>query len=83
MPMGQRVAIADPALANPFADAGEIAVNGRDRGRISLAHGYASHGEDVRRGVGARGNRSELWLGGVRLLPEARLSAEMKRRYAT
>ncbi len=81
VPMGDKVVIADPALGNPFMDAGEITLAGRDSGRISLSHGYASYGEDVRRVRGARGKVAGLWLGGAKLLPEARLAAEMERRY--
>lgn len=82
VPMGEKVMIADPALGNPFMDASEIAAAGRDQGRISHAHGYASYGEGVRRVRGANGKVAELWLGGMKLLPEARLAAEMGRRYA-
>ena len=67
---------------NPFMDASELAISGRDRGRISLANGFAAHGEAVRR-VRARGGKvSELWLGGTKLLPEARVVAEIAKRYA-
>jgi CubicO group peptidase (beta-lactamase class C family) len=82
VPMGERVVVADPAFANPFTDAGEISVSGRDSGVISQAHGYASYGEAARRLRGARGKATALWLGGTRLLPEAKLAAEMARRYA-
>jgi hypothetical protein len=81
VPMGDKVVIADPALGNPFMDAGEITPAGRESGRISLTHGYASYGEGVRRFRGAGGKVAELWLGGAKLLPEAKLTAEMERRY--
>jgi len=76
------VLVANPAMANPFADASEITITGRDRGKFSLASGYASHGEDVRLVRGRSGKVTELWLGGGQWLPEARLAAEMKGRYA-
>jgi hypothetical protein len=80
--MGEKVLVANPAMANPFADASEITVIGRDRGKFSLASGYASHGEDVRLVRGRSGKVTELWFGGGQWLPEARLAAEMKGRYA-
>lgn len=81
VPMGGKVIVADPALWNPFLDAGEISASGRDRGRISLATGLARHGEDVQRVRGNNGKVDEVWLGGVRLLPEAEAAAEVEERY--
>ena len=81
VPMGEKVMVALPALANPFQDASELAISGRDRGRIALAGGFGSHGEAVRRSRGAGGNPTELWLGGTRFVPESRLVAEAARRY--
>jgi hypothetical protein len=62
-------------------DASEITVTAKDRGRISLANGYASHGEGVRRVRGRDGKVSELWLAGSKLLPEAAAVAEIEARY--
>ena len=45
VPIGNRVLVANPHVLNPFMDATEIEVAGRDIGRISLATGYASHGQ--------------------------------------
>ena len=45
VPLGNRVIVANPNFINPFMAATEIEVTGRDIGRISLATGYASHGE--------------------------------------
>ena len=73
--------VADSAVGNPFTDAGEITVNGKDGGLISQAHGYASFGEKARRVRNTRGRAIALWLGGTRLLPEAPLVAELTRRY--
>lgn len=80
--MGERIVIADPALANPLADAGEITAAGGDGGRISEAHGCASFGESARRVSSTRGKPAELWLGGVKLVPEGSLVAELTGRYA-
>jgi hypothetical protein len=81
VPVGDRVFAATPAFLNPFQDASELAVTGRDRGRIALAGGFASHGEETRLARGGRGRATELWLGGARLLPEAKVAREMAARY--
>ena len=83
VPMGEKVLLAAPALFNPFMDASELAVTGRDKGRITLANGFASHGEPVRRVRAASGRVSELWLAGTKLMSEARVAAEMEKRYGT
>jgi len=81
VPLGKKVMVATPSLPNPFTDAGEISVLNADRGRISLAAGSARHGEDVWR-VRGRGDKvDEVWLGGVRTLPEAEFAAELEQRY--
>ena len=49
--------------------------------RAALANGYANHGEGARLVRGRGGRPSELWLGGARYLPEARLAAEIAKRY--
>ena len=79
--MSDVVLAANPHLINPFMDATEIAVTGRDKGRIALAGGYQNHGEPVRRTRGKRGDVTELWLSAVKLRPETRVAAEMERRY--
>jgi CubicO group peptidase (beta-lactamase class C family) len=81
LPVADRVFVATPAFLNPLMDASELAITSRDHGRIALAAGGASHGEPARLIRGARGRATELWLGGVRLLAEARVAREMARRY--
>ncbi len=81
VPVGDRVLVATPGFLNPLLDAGELAITGRDRGRIALAGGFASHGEQARLVRGGRGGVAELWLGGARLLPEAKVAREMAMRY--
>jgi D-alanyl-D-alanine carboxypeptidase len=81
VPMGSKVLVAQPALANPLQDASEIEIEGRGRGRIALADGYGNQGEEARIVQGRGGKVRELWLGGSRYLPEGPLAAEMKRRY--
>jgi len=81
VPMGDKVIGASPAMFNPFMDASEITLTGRDSGRITLANGYASHGETVRRVRNKSGKVTEVWWSGGKLLPEARVIAEMEKRY--
>lgn len=78
---GDKVFVATPALLNPLLDASELAVTGRDKGRIALAGGFASHGEPVRRVRSKTGKVVELWLAGGKLVSEARLAREMEARY--
>jgi CubicO group peptidase (beta-lactamase class C family) len=70
VPMGDLVLAADPAGFKPFADATEIEIIGPDRGRVSLANGFASHGEDVERGVDASGTADRLFIGGSELVAD-------------
>lgn len=80
VPMGSRVLVASPALLDPFTDASEIEVTGRDAGRIVLASGYASHGEGVAR-KRRRGRVAEIVLAGARLFDEERAARELEERY--
>jgi CubicO group peptidase (beta-lactamase class C family) len=73
VPIGSRVLVARPDFLNPFLDASEIEVQGRDRGRIALAGGYASHGEP------ARLVPPDLRLGGTLYRPEKGAVREMRR----
>ena len=82
VPMGGKVMVATPSLPNPFTDAGEISVSDADRGRVTLAGGSARHGEDVWRVRGPGDKVEEVWLGGVRTLPEAEFAAELEQRYS-
>ncbi len=79
--VGARVLVAAPGLGNPFIDASEIEITGRDRGRIVLAGGFANHGEEVRRASGRGGRARALQLAGTTFVSEARLAAEMASRY--
>jgi D-alanyl-D-alanine carboxypeptidase len=45
VPVDGKVLMANPALFNPFFDAGEIALEGEDQGRIVKASAFASPGE--------------------------------------
>jgi len=81
VPMGEKVMTGVPSLPNPFTDASEVSVSGQDRGRVSLAAGFARHGEDVRRIRGENGAVAELWVGDSRFLPEDQIVAELEQRY--
>jgi CubicO group peptidase (beta-lactamase class C family) len=81
VPMGRKVMVGSPLLPNPFTDASEISVSGPDCGQVSLAGGSAHHGEDVRRIRGSDGKVDEVRLGGIRLLPEAAVAAELEQQY--
>lgn len=73
--------VANPQFNNPFMDAGEIEVTGRDTGRIVAAAGYASYGEPVRRIRDRRRKVSDIWLAGANLKPAKVVAAEIARRY--
>jgi CubicO group peptidase (beta-lactamase class C family) len=81
LPMGDIVMVANPHGFNPLLEASEIEITGRDKGRIVLAAGYQSYGESVRRLRRKSGETREIWLSSVRLRPEPKVVAEMKRRY--
>lgn len=81
VPMGDIVLGANPHMGNPFADATELRVTGRDRAQMILAGGYQSHGETVLRVRDKSGSVDELLWAASRLLPERRLAGEMRRRY--
>jgi hypothetical protein len=75
------VLVCNPHAINPFMDASEIEVSGRDKGKIVLAAGYGSHGESVRRVRGASGKVIGVWLAGGEVKPERIVATKMQRRY--
>jgi CubicO group peptidase (beta-lactamase class C family) len=81
VPMGNLVIVGNPHAFNPFMDATEIEVTGRDTGRVSLAAGYGSHGEAVRRTRNKAGTVTEVWFAGGKGTREKSVAAEMERRY--
>ena len=81
VPTGNRVLVANPQFNNPFMDAAEIEVTGRDTGNIISAAGYSSHGEPVRRVRDKRGKVSDVWLAGANVKPQKIVAAEIARRY--
>jgi hypothetical protein len=81
VPMGNIVIVGNPHAFNPFLDATEIEVVGRDAGRVSLAAGYGNHGEAVRRTRDKAGSVTEVWFAGAQATREKAVAAEMERRY--
>jgi CubicO group peptidase (beta-lactamase class C family) len=81
VPVGDVVLIANPYIGKPFVDATEIETTDRDEGRITVANGYSSHGEQVRRTRDADDAITEVWLAATRFVPEAAARAEMENRY--
>ena len=81
VPMGNRVLIANPQFNNPFMDAAEIEVTGRDAGKLFWAAGYSSHGEPVRRVRDKRGKVSDIWIAGANVKPASVVAREIARRY--
>jgi CubicO group peptidase (beta-lactamase class C family) len=81
VPMGGKVMVAAPSLPNPFADASEISISDEDCGLLSLATGFARHGEEVRRIRGRNGKVEQVWLGGMHSLREPEFVAELEQRY--
>jgi CubicO group peptidase (beta-lactamase class C family) len=80
IPMGNRVILADPQLWNPFLNATEIEVTGRDKGRVSLDNGYGHMGESVSLVRGKGGKVVEIDFAGYKVLPEEKIAAEMRAR---
>jgi CubicO group peptidase (beta-lactamase class C family) len=83
VPMGDKVLCVSPAFVNPIADASQIEIGGRDRGRFAVADGYASFGEPVRRVRDAAGKVVEVWLAAGKLMPEDVAANEIEARYDT
>ena len=81
VPAGNRVLVANPQCSNPFMDAAEIEVTGRDTGKIAWAAGYSSHGEPVRRIRDKRGRISDVWIAGANVKPASVVAKEIARRY--
>ena len=81
MPVRDHVQVAWPGMFNPFMDATEIEITGRDTGRIRRSSGYGSPGEPARLVRNGRGKVRDVWLGGTKYVSEARAAAELRRNY--
>jgi CubicO group peptidase (beta-lactamase class C family) len=81
VPVGDKVIMASPGLANPVLRAGELTVTGLDQATISQAGAFASFGEPARLVRGADGAVAEVHIAGNRSVSEAALAAELVARY--
>ncbi len=81
VPVGDKVLLATPGLANPLLKVPEVTVSGPDEGRISQASGFASFGEPVRLIRGEDGGVTGVQLAGTLMVREADLAAELTGRY--
>jgi hypothetical protein len=81
VPFRDRVLVALPRRLDPFAAVDEITITAEDEGFISQSGGYANQGEKARLVCGHDGKVREVWLGGIRYVPERRIKMEMKRKY--
>ncbi|RDJ27457.1 class A beta-lactamase-related serine hydrolase [Bosea caraganae] len=81
VPFESKVLVANPALFNPFLDASEIAIEGKDRGQLVKGSGFNSPGEAARLVRGADGKVESVWLGGAHVVSEEALRVEMLERY--
>jgi CubicO group peptidase (beta-lactamase class C family) len=78
---GNKVFSLGPGSLNPFMDAAEIAVTGRDKGLIVQASGYGSYREPVRLVRDARRRVVAVQFAGSRVQPAAKAAAEIAARY--
>ncbi|MEJ0064321.1 MAG: serine hydrolase [Caulobacteraceae bacterium] len=81
VPIGEKVILALPNLANPVAKAGELTVAGPDEARITQSGAFGNYGEPARLIRDAQGTVMEVRLAGGRLIAEAELTAELVGRY--
>jgi hypothetical protein len=81
LPMGNKVLAIAPGFINPFPDASELEITGRNTGRIAAAPGFGSHGEPVRCARAKSGRITEVWLAGTKFLPAGKMTRELETRY--
>ena len=81
IPLGNKVLVANPQAWNPFLNATEIEVTGRDKARVSLDNGYGNQGETIERRRNKAGEVTEIIYAGYKLLPEEALAKEVRKRY--
>ncbi|QCK87543.1 beta-lactamase family protein [Phreatobacter aquaticus] len=74
--VGNKVIVAVPGQANPFTDASEIVEVKGNVGIVGKATGFTNYRETARLETDGSGKPVALWLGGIKLLPEAEAAAE-------
>ena len=77
VPVGRKVLVTTPGLANPVGKATELTVDEDGAATISQASAFASFGEPARLIRGADGQVEAVMLAGVRLVREAELAAHL------
>ncbi len=81
VPFASRVLVAQPGMADPFADASELTLTGTDEARISAAGGYGSYGQAASLVRDRKGKVIEVIVAGGRLLTQSAAAKEAKERY--
>lgn len=81
VPLGERVVLAAPGAPAPLQNRSLVRVTSRNWGRLESGDGFGNFGEPVRRVRRKSEQVSELWVGGIKLIPEEVLAAEMQTRY--
>jgi D-alanyl-D-alanine carboxypeptidase len=82
VPMGKVVCNVTPATNPPFdAMTTELALTGKDTAIVQRASAYSSVGQSAHVVRGRRGQATELWLGGSRMVSRDEMVAEVTGRY--
>lgn len=81
VPVRDHAVVAWPGMFNPFMDATEIEITGRDHGKVRRSSGFGSPGEPARLVRNRQGRVSDVLLAGNKFISEARAAAELKRNY--
>lgn len=81
VPMGARVLVASPGMADPFAKVPELEVTGPDAAEIVLAGAFASHGEPARLVRNRAGKVVAVRLASGTAYPEDVLKKDLLARY--
>jgi hypothetical protein len=81
VPIGGKVLTSAAALNPPLAETTEIAVTGRDSGKVARGTGFGSPGETVERLRDTAGDVKEIRIGGTRLRREHDFAREIAERY--
>jgi hypothetical protein len=81
VPMGKKILAAAPGLAQPFQKVPELTPTGPDTARITLAGGFASHGEPVTRLRDKRGRVTGVKLASGSFMAETAAAKDLETRY--
>lgn len=81
VPVANKVIAANPLGFNPFMDASELTITGRDRAQISQAGGFGNYGETVVLKRNARGRITEVNFAGWPMRSEAQAAKALVDRY--